>query len=379
MYAEAQTKKSINDLLVWLISQAGGFGERPNWGVAPEAPSPNGRESNQEDGVAGEATAASHDPPSGAPKMILVGDTLARKNLVIVRAGDTSLHEQWITAGEDRNWDLIVNYYGDDPNRFQSSEIRCIRSKSTKYPALQKLLIDIGEDVSRYGYVWLADDDLSCTQSDINQLFDICRQYRLHLAQPALTPDSHISHVLTLRNRSFTLRFSNFVEAMAPLFSMEFLQKAWPTFSEVQSGWGLDSLWPLLLPDWKSIAIVDAVAVRHTRPVGGPNYSYLAERGINAYDEMRALCEKYKISPVVPLTRGAIDRSGRFLSIYDSSSSELLRLLIQGYLPELSNPQALLAAIGPHMQYLRPIEPADARSGEASGFRTTPDECAVAS
>jgi hypothetical protein len=227
--------------------------------------------------------------------------------------------------------------------------------------------------------VWLADDDIGCTQSDVNRLFDICRQYRLQLAQPALTPDSYISHVLTLRNRSFTLRFSNFVEAMAPCFSMEFLQKAWPTFSEVQSGWGLDSLWPRLLPDWKSIAIVDAVAVRHTRPVGGPNYPYLAERGINAYDEMNALCEKYQITPVVPLTRGAIDRDGRLLSIYDKSSSELLRLLIQGYLPELSDPQALLTAIGPQMQYLRPIEPADATEGEALGFRTTQGGRAAAS
>jgi len=199
------------------------------------------------------------------------------------------------------------------------------------------------------------------------------------LAQPALTPDSHISHVLTLRNRSFVLRFSNFVEIMAPCFSIHFLQQAWPSFGDIQSGWGLDSLWPRLLPDWKSIAIVDSVAVRHTRPVGGPNYPFLAERGLNAYDEMRALCEKYKVAPVVPLTRGAVDVNGRTLSIFDKSSSELLRLLIQGYLPELSNPQLLLTAIGPQMEYLRPTESVDATKGMTGADPTTPDEAALAS
>ena len=73
----------------------------------------------------------------------------------------------------------------------------------------------------------------------------------------------------------------------------------------------------------------------------------------------------------MPLTRGAIDHNGRLLSIYDKTSSELLRLLIEGYLPELSNPQALLTAIGPQMQYLRPIAPAEATEGEALSFRTT--------
>ena len=378
MYAEDRTRSAINQLQAWLISQAGGFGERPGEDIAAE-PASNEDRAEQS---AGEAKATSDHAPSEAsdraPELVSVDEPPRRKNLVIVRAGDTSLHEQWIDAAGERNWDMIVNYFGDDPDRFQSTEIPCVRSKSTKWPALQQLLMDLGAEVSRYEYVWFPDDDLSCTQTDINRLFDICRQYRLHLAQPALTPDSHFSHVLTLRNRSFTLRYSNFVEIMAPCFSIDFLQKAWPTFGEIQSGWGLDSLWPLLLPDWKSIAIVDAVEVRHTRPVGGPNYSFLAERGINAYDEMKALCEKYKISPVVPLTRGAVDLNGRVLSIYDRSSPELLRRLIEGYLPELSNPQALLAAISPQMQYLRPIEADDRPDGEALGQRPRPRDARAA-
>src|SRR2546423_553078 len=46
-----------------------------------------------------------------------------RRNLVIVRAGDTSLHENWLAGPVDRNWDLIVSYYGDDPERFRAPDV----------------------------------------------------------------------------------------------------------------------------------------------------------------------------------------------------------------------------------------------------------------
>jgi hypothetical protein len=44
-----------------------------------------------------------------------------KRNLVLLRAGDTSLHSHWMGAsGEERNWDLVLNYFGDDPDKFRS-------------------------------------------------------------------------------------------------------------------------------------------------------------------------------------------------------------------------------------------------------------------
>ena len=49
-----------------------------------------------------------------------------RQNLVIVRAGNSSLHEEWLTGAEERNWDLIVNYFGDDPQRYRRDDVRVV-------------------------------------------------------------------------------------------------------------------------------------------------------------------------------------------------------------------------------------------------------------
>ena len=55
-----------------------------------------------------------------------------RKNLVIVRAGDSSLHEEWLQGEGERNWDLIVNYFGDDPQRYRKDDVQRIDSKGPK-------------------------------------------------------------------------------------------------------------------------------------------------------------------------------------------------------------------------------------------------------
>ena len=203
---------------------------------------------------------------------------MGRRNLVILRAGDTSLHEQWLEGGTERNWDLIVNYFGDNAQRYRQDDARRIDSKGPKWPALHDLIRQLGDEVFRYERVWLPDDDLRASKDGINALFDIFEKHRLALAQPALTPDSHLGHLITLRNRSFRLRFTNFVEIMAPCFSRDFLKEMLPTFNENLSGWGLDFLWPSRIADWTRIAIIDAVSVCHTRQVGGPNYQHLAQR-----------------------------------------------------------------------------------------------------
>ncbi|HSC65029.1 MAG TPA: DUF707 domain-containing protein [Caldimonas sp.] len=67
------------------------------------------------------------------------------------------------------------------------------------------------------------------------------------------------------------LRFTGFVEVMAPLFSREALRSCAPTLDESRSGWGLGWVLPTLCEraGLGRIAIIDATPVRHTRPVGG--------------------------------------------------------------------------------------------------------------
>jgi hypothetical protein len=257
-----------------------------------------------------------------------------RRNLVIVRAGDTSLHEQWLAGDGERNWDLIVSYFGDDPDRFRKVDVQRIDSKGQKWPALHNLIQRNGPDVFCYDHVWFPDDDLSATKVGINLLFDIVDKYGLALAQPALTLDSYHTYLITLYNKSFFLHFTNFVEIMAPCFNRDFLKQMFKSFNENQSGWGLDLLWPTRISDWSRIAIIDAVTVCHTRPLfSGPSYHHLAHAGKDPKQEFKELLIKFGITPHQPFVRGAIDNSGRRLSMYDSTARELIESIVFGYLP----------------------------------------------
>jgi hypothetical protein len=241
---------------------------------------------------------------------------MKRENLVIVRAGDQSLHPQWLAGHGDRNWDIVVNYYGDALNPYEKSDLPLIRSKGPKWPALHDLLEAHPMFLADYDYVWLPDDDLLATKQSINLLFALCKQYRLEVAQPALTWNSFYSHITTLRNPWTLIRFTNYVEVMAPCFATGMLAKALPLFKSTLSGWGLDFVWPKLAshPD-TGIAIIDAVTVCHTRPVGGPNYNILKKNGISPWDELRAFCREHGLDekPTIA-THKAVRRDGTLIA-----------------------------------------------------------------
>ncbi|MGB9454815.1 MAG: DUF707 domain-containing protein [Bryobacteraceae bacterium] len=219
-----------------------------------------------------------------------------RRNLAIVRAGDGSLHTQWLNrSGEERNWDLIVSYWGDDPKAYRGGDWLRVDSKGLKFQAVDELIRTHGELVRKYDYVWLAEDDLACTCRDINRFFDICHHERLDLAQPALTHDSYFTLAITLESPCFRLRYTSFVEIMAPCFSADALVIVLPTLKESLSGYGLEELWVNLLGEGDSVAIIDKVQMRHTWPVGGGQlYKALEALGKSAWGELEQVFKKVR-------------------------------------------------------------------------------------
>ena len=141
-------------------------------------------------------------------------------------------------------------------------------------------------------------------------MFAFFHAYRLCLAQPALTQDSYCTWKLLRQDPSCHLRFTQFVEIMAPLFSRPALGVCAASFSESSSGWGLDWLWPRLCNEagLDRIAVIDATPVCHTRPCGGELYRKNpsldpradARRVVNNFDleDMRATA-KYAFGPRV--------------------------------------------------------------------------------
>ena len=91
------------------------------------------------------------------------------------------------------------------------------------------------------------------------------------LAQPSLSIESSSfpNHSITIQNRKYYLRFTNFVELMCPVFSQEMLKACLPVFNKTQGAYCLDHIWGGIegrVPG--RMGIIDDVAVTHTRPIG---------------------------------------------------------------------------------------------------------------
>lgn len=220
-----------------------------------------------------------------------------RPNLVVLRAGDASLHPSWPQdlAEDDRNWDLCISAYGQDVAQLHAqADYLTHQPYQRKFPAIHDLFF-AGSPLWQYDRVWFPDDDLMMRWSDINLMFHLARKYGLDLTQPSLlpVPGCFITHGITAQRPASILRFVDFVEIMCPAFSLRALRLCLPTFRDNISGFGLDHLWPSLLGGPRArMAIIDATGVIHTRPLG-QNYNVRS-----AIAEEAALLNAYHFAPM---------------------------------------------------------------------------------
>lgn len=189
--------------------------------------------------------------------------------LIIARVGDNSLHPAWINS-EKRNFDLFISYFGNEEKKYSEHADYYEHMKGGKWPIISRLIDKNWEIISKYDAVWFPDDDLLVDTDSICKMFDLFSAFDLSLAQPALSMDSYFSHPCLLQQKKSIIRFTNFVEVMAPIFSLSSLERVKHTFSQSKSGWGLDFLWPHMING--KIGIIDVTPVIHTRPIGGELY-----------------------------------------------------------------------------------------------------------
>lgn len=212
-------------------------------------------------------------------------------NLIISPIGDESFHHEWVKG--ETNFDLVLIYYGDDEFIAESNTkytSHVYTAKGSKYHLIKSFIESNIEFISNYAYIWIPDDDVSISTENINRLFSVADQYQLSICQPAM--DGYVSHEITKPISNSFLRYTNFVEVLAPLFSLESLLKVYKTFNLNYSSWGYDYLWPHLLDyPQNKIAIIDDIIMTHTRPVG-QNYSRFPKL---PWDEMNELLYSYNI------------------------------------------------------------------------------------
>ena len=187
-------------------------------------------------------------------------------NLLIVRAGDSSLHQNWM--GANQNFDIIISYYGCNSLIYKDQSLR-VDHKGSKWQGLHLTMNDPRVNWQDYEYICFPDDDLDSTCENLNSFFSIVHDLNPILSQPALTKDSYFSHDILLQRDNVKYRKVDFIEVMTPCFRRDFLFSAKHTFAENISGWGLDYLWSSMI-DHKTedMIVVDETPVKHTRPVG---------------------------------------------------------------------------------------------------------------
>lgn len=210
--------------------------------------------------------------------------------LIISAVGDDSLHGEWIAG--DPEFDLCLLYYGNDDAiaaKYAQQATFFYRAQGMKYRLVYEWITNNIEPLQNYTYIWLPDNDVSISTTDINRLFKTAEEYELLLSQPAMI--GYISHKATQPQPGSFLRYTNFVEVLAPLMHIRTLLKLTETFLINYSGWGYDYLWPLLLgyPENK-IAIIDAIIMRHTKPIG-TDYSRFPK---HPKKEMKEIIKQHK-------------------------------------------------------------------------------------
>ena len=218
-----------------------------------------------------------------------------RDNLLIVRAGDTSLHPRWHEAYPRRNFDLMVSYYGATPNKFNERCEYYHAMPGPRWPAHHAICSHHMELLRRYRRVGFACDDLDATSETWNSLFHYCDWYELDLAQPAVVGE--VIREITEPQEGCLLRYVSYVELIAPVFSARALEKLSPTFSESVSGWGLPYVWSGMLPyPQYKMAVIDCVRVVHTSPVRqGTLRPTLDALGINPEKEIEEVMARHGI------------------------------------------------------------------------------------
>jgi Protein of unknown function (DUF707) len=232
------------------------------------------------------------------------------KNLVFVRAGDSSLHKEWIEPKNAKCFELYIEYYGENAGRYaEDADYYSYNQTGTKFPRFFEIISQNKNLLTDFDAVWIADDDLSISADAISAMFELFHRHQLWLAQPALTKHSHHTWPTLLQDPRYTLRYTNFIEVMAPIFSKSALQRCWTTFEKSTSGWGLDYVWPKLLGyPLDKIAILDETPMIHTRKIGGGDiYSSI---NVNPWEEMERVKEIYDISPMGIEIYGGISNRG---------------------------------------------------------------------
>lgn len=208
-------------------------------------------------------------------------------SLVIVMAGDHSLHEEYAA---DRDFELWVCYWGDDDavaRRFEQGCDRLFRIKGQKWALVRDLGRIAREQglpaFSSYDYVFLPDDDIAFPggAADISKAIALASEIRADIFQPAVS-NEYYSWETTRHVDGAACRAATVVEIMMPAYSGDIFERCvlplLHVHAHVRAGWGIEPLITRFAETVQHRAIrifvLDATPAIHVRPVGAGTSAY---------------------------------------------------------------------------------------------------------
>jgi len=180
--------------------------------------------------------------------------------LVYTSAGHRSNIKKWVTG--KKNFDLWVTQYEGESDYHRSVADFYNERKGGKYPNLHDIYNRWGELLTPYRAIFVLDDDIELSASQISQLFRILERYKLVLLQPGFLSVGKISHEVTKANHFRFARLTNFVENCVPLFSKPILDRFMATYDPGLIAFGTDWWYLHLLTDEEretGVAVIDSV------------------------------------------------------------------------------------------------------------------------
>jgi len=212
-----------------------------------------------------------------------------RRNLVFSSVGERSRHRRWLECSGERNFDLWLCCFSNGEGYESDAEYH-FRRRGSKLANFSYAFREHRNEILAYKYVFIVDDDIDISCDSINRLFVTMEEYALWEAQPAYSPDSHVSHEITVCDSRFVLRYTNLCEVSVFAFRTDALEKVVHLFDRVVSGWGVDVVIPKLLGHPRDkIAIIDAVVCSH--PYRKSELDNLIERKEHKREGLRLLAE----------------------------------------------------------------------------------------
>ena len=136
------------------------------------------------------------------------------RNMIFTSAGDNTDFVKLWCSKDKQNYDIYVFYYGKNSDNFtlyEQNVIHIERSSGSKFQNFYKFWNKYPEVINEYDRFFILDDDIEIRSNDINNMFNLSREYNLDICAPSFTHESKISHEVTKHRPNIFLSYTNFV------------------------------------------------------------------------------------------------------------------------------------------------------------------------